>query len=106
MNSSSEKTPKKPQNKQLFPKWRPAAILVFDPPRRMATYLRGAWELNLLFNLQKPISFPEHARSQVRGGHSSGEIELIQACDWLTADSTLDFQREFYACLAIVAKYK
>ena len=23
------------------------------------------------------ISFPEHARSQVRGGHSSGEIELI-----------------------------
>jgi hypothetical protein len=49
---------------------------------------------------------PEHARSQVKGGHSSGEIELIQACDWLTADSTLDFQREFYACLAIVAKYK
>jgi hypothetical protein len=33
------------------------------------------------------ISFPEHARSQVKGGHSSGEIELIQACDWLTADS-------------------
>jgi hypothetical protein len=53
-----------------------------------------------------PISFPEHARSQVKGGHSSGEIELIQACDWLTTDSTLDFQREFYACLAIVAKYK
>jgi hypothetical protein len=24
--------------------------LVFDPPRRMPTYLRGAWELNLLFN--------------------------------------------------------
>jgi hypothetical protein len=23
------------------------------------------------------ISFPEHARSQVKGGHSSGEIELI-----------------------------
>jgi hypothetical protein len=44
----------------------------------------------------KPISFPEHARSQVKGGHSSGEIELIQACDWLTADNTLDFQREFY----------
>jgi hypothetical protein len=43
-----------------------------------------------------PISFPEHARSQVKGGHSSGEIELIQACDWLTADNTLDFQREFY----------
>ena len=42
------------------------------------------------------ISFPEHARSQVKGGHSSGEIELIQACDWLTADNTLDFQREFY----------
>jgi hypothetical protein len=42
-----------------------------------------------------PISFPEHARSQVKGGHSSGEIELIHACDWLTADSTLDFQREF-----------
>jgi hypothetical protein len=37
---------------------------------------------------------------------SSGELELIQACDWLTTDSTLDFQREFYACLAIVAKYK
>jgi hypothetical protein len=47
------------------------------------------------------ISFPEHARSQVKGGRSSGEIELIQACDWLTADSTLDFQREFYACLAM-----
>jgi hypothetical protein len=44
------------------------------------------------------IAFPEHARSQVKGGHSSGEIELIQACDWLTADSTLDFQREFYSC--------
>ena len=29
----------------------------------------------------RPISFPEHARSQVKGGHSSGEIELIQACD-------------------------
>ena len=43
-----------------------------------------------------PISFPEHARSQVKGGHSSGEIELIQACDWLTTDNTLDFQREFY----------
>ena len=43
-----------------------------------------------------PISFPEHARSQVKGGHSSGEIELIQACDWLTADNTLDFQRELY----------
>ena len=38
----------------------------------------------------------EHARSQVKGGHSSGEIELIQACDWLTADNTLDFQRELY----------
>ena len=50
--------------------------------------------------------FPEHARSQVKGGHSSGEIELIQAADWLAADSTLDFQRELYACLAIVAKYK
>ena len=24
------------------------------------------------------ISFPEHARSQVKGGHSSGEIELIR----------------------------
>ena len=47
----------------------------------------------------KSISFPEHARSQVKGGHSSGEIELIQACDWLTADSTLDFQREFYQFL-------
>jgi hypothetical protein len=54
----------------------------------------------------RPISFPEHARSQVKGEHSSGEIELIQACDWLTAYSTLDFQREFYACLAIAAKYK
>jgi hypothetical protein len=43
-----------------------------------------------------PISFPEHARSQVKGGHSSGEIELIQACDWLTADNTFDGQREFY----------
>ena len=43
-----------------------------------------------------PISFPKHARSQVKGGHSSGEIELF----------TLNFQREFYACSAIVAKYK
>jgi hypothetical protein len=47
----------------------------------------------------RAISFPEHARSQVKGGHSSGEIELIQACDWLTPDSTLDFQREFYASI-------
>jgi hypothetical protein len=39
------------------------------------------------------ISFPEHACSQVKGGYSSGEMELIQACDWLAADSTLDFQR-------------
>jgi hypothetical protein len=60
----------------------------------------------------RAISFPEHARSQVKGGHGSGEIELIQAADWLAADSTLDFQRELlyilwlYACLAIVAKYK
>ena len=38
------------------------------------------------------ISFPEHARSQVKGGHSSGEIELI----------TLNFQREFYACSAML----
>ena len=45
------------------------------------------------------ISFPEHARSQVKGGYSSGEIELIQAADWLAADSTLDFQRELYASL-------
>ena len=52
------------------------------------------------------ISFPEHARSQVRGGHSSGEIELIQAVDWLAEDSTLDFQCELYTCLVIVAKYK
>ena len=51
-------------------------------------------------------AFPKHARSQVKGGHSSGEIELIQAADWLAADSTLDFQREFYACSAIVAKYE
>jgi hypothetical protein len=52
------------------------------------------------------ISFPEHARLQVKGGHSSGEIELIQACDWLTADSTLDFQREFYAskCLEFLVE--
>jgi hypothetical protein len=27
--------------------------------------------------MSESISFPEHARSQVRGGHSSGEIELI-----------------------------
>jgi hypothetical protein len=65
-----------------------------------------------LFNViigQSPvhtISLPEHARLQVKGEHSSGEIELIQACDWLTADSTLNFQHEFYACLATVAKYK
>ena len=41
------------------------------------------------------ISFPEHACSQVKGGYSSGEMELIQACDCLAAASTLDFQREF-----------
>jgi hypothetical protein len=65
------------------------------------------WQLvNRFVTTCLPISFPEHARSQVKGGHSSGEIELIQACDWLTADSTLDFQRKFYACLTIVAKYK
>jgi hypothetical protein len=52
------------------------------------------------------ISFPEHARSQVKGGHNSGEGEMILAGDWLAADSTLDFQREFYACSAIVAKYR
>jgi hypothetical protein len=46
--------------------------------------------------IDNTISFPEHARSQVKGGHSSGEIELIQSCDWLTADNTLDFQRELY----------
>jgi hypothetical protein len=40
------------------------------------------------------------------GIYSSGKIELIQAGDWLAADSTLDFQREFYACSAIVAKYE
>jgi hypothetical protein len=39
-----------------------------------------------------PISFPEHARSQVKGGHGSGEIELF----------TLNFQREFYACSAML----
>ena len=33
-----------------------------------------------------------------------GEIELIQTGDQLAADSTLDFQCEFYACSAIVAK--
>ena len=59
------------------------------------------WPISILVvvNRSGTISFPEHARSQVTGGHSSGEIELIQACDWLTADSMLDFQREFYACL-------
>jgi hypothetical protein len=32
----------------------------------------------LLYNFRNiAISFPEHARSQVKGGHSSGEIELI-----------------------------
>jgi hypothetical protein len=30
-----------------------------------------------------PISFPEHVRSQVKGGHSSGEIELIYSGLWL-----------------------
>jgi hypothetical protein len=59
---------------------------------------RFFWERNVAGSRKTrliSISFPEHARSQVKGGHSSGEIELIQACDWLTADSTLDFQREF-----------
>ena len=51
------------------------------------------------------ISFPKLACSHVKGGFSSGEIELIQACDWVAADSTLDFQRELYACSAIVTKY-
>ena len=59
----------------------------------------GGGSRGLIVSVTGTISFPEHARSQVKGGHSSGEIELIQACDWLTADSTLDFQREFYACL-------
>ena len=54
---------------------------------------------NIYMIINISISFPEHARLQVKGGNSSGEIELIQACDWLTADSTLDFQLEFYACL-------
>jgi hypothetical protein len=53
-----------------------------------------------------PISFPKHARSQVKGGHSSGEIGFIQAGDWLAVDSKLDSQREFYTCWTIVAKYK
>jgi hypothetical protein len=61
----------------------------------------------ILFHISTAtISFPEHACSQVKGGYSSGEMELIQACDWLAADSTLDFQCEFYACSEIVAKYK
>jgi hypothetical protein len=47
MNSSSKEIPQKNKQKkqqknkkttkQLFPKWRPAAILVFYPPRRMPT---------------------------------------------------------------------
>ena len=61
----------------------------------------------IVFHISTPTtSFPEHACSQVKVGYSSGKMELIQACDWLAADSTLDFQREFYACSAIVAKYK
>jgi hypothetical protein len=67
---------------------------------------QGSFGLVVGKSTRPSISFPEHARSQVKGGHSSGEIELIQAYDWLTADSTLDFQRKFYACLTIVAKYK
>jgi hypothetical protein len=68
----------------------------------------------LTFTLHTRTGFDLHWESSnlvsracpfVKGGHSSGEIELIQACDWLTADSTLDFQREFYACLTR-AKYK
>ena len=48
-----------------------------------------------LFSEVKVIG-PLLAGLPLKGGHSSGEIELIQACDWLTADNTLDFQREFY----------
>jgi hypothetical protein len=55
-------------------------------------------------SIEYPISFPEHARSQVKGGHSSGEIELIQACDWLTADNTLDFQLDFQRELIYINK--
>jgi hypothetical protein len=76
--------------------------LACDQVQQPATRLK----VNSTNPCSSPISFPKHARSQVKGGHSSGEIELIRACDWLTADSTLDFQREFYACLAIVGKYK
>jgi hypothetical protein len=51
------------------------------------TSTRGVGEISLnskvnifisINNTLKAISFPEHARSQVKGGHSSGEIELIQ----------------------------
>jgi hypothetical protein len=36
------------------------------------------FEINKGKNAQKvAISFPEHARSRVKGGHSSGDIELI-----------------------------
>jgi hypothetical protein len=45
-------------------------------PRLFPSQEERAWERGWTMNLI-PISFPDHARSQVKGGHSSGEIELI-----------------------------
>jgi hypothetical protein len=65
----------------------PLIILVViagtDKERPGCSKIRKVW----LSDPSSSISFPEHARSQIKGGHSSGEIELIQACDWLAADS-------------------
>ena len=60
-------------------------------PRRVARKKGSGYENATQANVYS-ISFPEHARSQVKGGHSSGEIELF----------TLNFQREFYACSAML----
>jgi hypothetical protein len=69
-------------------------------PVLVVPIIKEKYKVNFIVH---PIAFPKHARLQVKGGHSSGEIELIQAGDWLAADSTLDFQRESYACSAIAA---
>ena len=56
------------------------SLLIILVPRALLTRgqpsVRRALGTRMAVDL-RPISFPEHARSQVKGGHSSGEIELI-----------------------------
>jgi hypothetical protein len=50
---------------------------------------QGFCTIATTYSYGQSISFPEHARSQVRCGHGSGEIEL----------NTFDFIRTQCACL-------